>query len=655
MPIATIRLQDGRIVKVQVPDGATQEQIGSFVQQNLPQISQTAPQEDPVVAPQEETGQDDIFRGLPQETIDKIISQTQLAELPQGAAAPPPLPGVSSVGAEVSMADLPNNLIRRAADLERLRIQNPVLAKEIESMGGLEVFAIGAGEGFMTLGRAVGAAEQATPSERANIQALKGQRPVAFGAGEILAESAPFVAAAPLAGAGLVAQVGGRSLIPAAQTLTGRIAGASALSGTEGAAIAKGKGKTGLEVAKAGVISGALGPVGEIAAPIIRSVSGLRRVSQSGKDLLKEPTKKEVLEGLAEAAPTIDQLKSSSREIYKGIDDLGVKLTPEAFDGFSNSTLKSAKDVGFIDSPAGKALSPEGTKILNLVDEIKKSGDLTVENMEAVRKVAQNSASKAARAGDNADSAIAGSVVDSIDEFLTTINAKSFSGAKVNIGDDLSVARKLWGRARRAEILDEAIETGISRQAGAERGIRNEFNRVLNNKKKSRFLTASDKEAMQNVVRGTTSANTFRRLGQFGFGKGQQTNVLSGLAGAGVGSTALSSLFGPLGAGIGLVILPAVGTISKNLAENLTKKNAALANQIVRAGANAEDITRAYLRNTPASQRSSEDLSSLLIRSDIDLNTARSEIALEAANIAKTNRLTAVAPVIALPAAAEEQ
>ena len=49
-----------------------------------------------------------------------------------------------------------------------------------------------------------------------------------------------------------------------------------------------------------------------------------------------------------------------------------------------------------------------------------------------------------------------------------------------DISKKLSYGRALWGRAKRAEMLNDAIEMGASRKAGAEKGIRNELNNLLN-------------------------------------------------------------------------------------------------------------------------------------------------------------------------------
>ena len=55
-------------------------------------------------------------------------------------------------------------------------------------------------------------------------------------------------------------------------------------------------------------------------------------------------------------------------------------------------------------------------------------------------------------------------------------------------GKKVRSASQLWGRAKRAEMINEAIELGGSAASGAENGIRVKFRQILNNKKKSKFF-----------------------------------------------------------------------------------------------------------------------------------------------------------------------
>lgn len=577
--------------------------------------------------------EEDIFSGLPQATIDKIKADTALPEIAQsGSSAPPPLAGFSSTGAELSVADLPNNLLKKAAEIEKIRLVKPELAELIESTGGLEAFMVGAGQGFRTLGSAIGVSEQPEGVAKEAIQGLKGQRPVSFGAGEIAAESAPFIAAGPIAAG--------------ARTLGGRIAGSTALTAAEGATIAKGKGGSGSDIAKGALIGAAFGPAGELAIPIARRLAGVQQADDAAQALLKEPTKREIREGLSAAVPTTQELREASKAIYTEVDNLGVILSPAGISNFSSGITEAAKNLGFRKSPAGILRNKESASVMNLIDEVN-AGDVKLVDIEDLRREAQSASSVASRAGNDKDAAISGAIVDSIDDFLSKVNTTNLSGGGVNIGSELATARQLWGRAKKAELLDLSVDDAGLMASGLENGIRLKFTSILKNKKQRRFFKAEELAAMRAVVDGTAGANFFKKLSKTGFGKGRQTNVLSGVAAVGAVSTLLGPITGALLAG--------AGRVSSNMAENLTKKNASMANEIIRAGANAEDITRAYLRGTPVSQRSAEDLSQLLMRPDVSLELVQSSIAIEAAALAKKSRLEQASTATAQAATAGTQ
>lgn len=69
---------------------------------------------------------------------------------------------------------------------------------------------------------------------------------------------------------------------------------------------------------------------------------------------------------------------------------------------------------------------------------------------------------------------VGSAVVDEIDSFLDGIKAVDIEkGAQVSardVGKKYNAARKLWGRAKRSEMLQDAIEMGSSRKAGVEKG-----------------------------------------------------------------------------------------------------------------------------------------------------------------------------------------
>ena len=85
--------------------------------------------------------------------------------------------------------------------------------------------------------------------------------------------------------------------------------------------------------------------------------------------------------------------------------------------------------------------------------------------------------------------------------------------------------------------------------------------------------------------------------------------------------------------------VPIIGQVSRSLAARLTAKNAQFADDIIRSGKNAEQITKAYIKNTPRSKQSAAELAELFVTPDIDLaKISGSQLSKDAASIAKRNR-----------------
>ena len=170
-----------------------------------------------------------------------------------------------------------------------------------------EAFAVGAGRGLTSIARGIGIAEQEDPSVTAAIDALSTRSPVAFGAGEIAGETAPFLPAG--------VAVGGIRALGARALATG------AVGATEGGLIARGRGgdeQSQVETAGlAGVAAGGL----ELALPVIGRIGGalIRRVSGKAPvggvfDAAGRPTQ-ELKDALSKSGLTMDDLNEQAQSI----------------------------------------------------------------------------------------------------------------------------------------------------------------------------------------------------------------------------------------------------------------------------------------------------------------------------------------------------
>jgi len=371
--------------------------------------------------------------------------------------------------------------------------------------------------------------------------------------------------------------------------------------------------------AAAATIPTALGELIGVAG--VKGALKLKRTVKEGK----------IAQEIGEAIPTIDQLKDTSRAVYQELDNAGVTIKPSRFRALVSKMIVESQRAGLDPN-----ITPKANQALNRFRE-EVGNTLSLTELDTLRKVAQN----AAKSLEPVEAALGSRMIDTVDEFLDKATPGSFispKGTAKNISKRYRIARELWGRARRSELIQEAFEKARNQASGFENGIRTQFRSILNNKRQRRFFNKQELESIQKVVRGGKGENIAKFIGRFGFTEGGATNIIGGALGATAGGVA----FGAPGA----VIVPLIGQLSRKLAQRLTAKNAQFADEVIRAGKDANKITRAYFKNTPKAQRSPEELSQLLQKADIDLSDVPGdEISSVAAQIANENRLAVTAGV----------
>ena len=178
----------------------------------------------------------------------------------------------------------------------------------IESISPLEAALIGAGEGFTTIGRGLGIADQATPDEKESFEQLRQAQPSAT-VGKVVAEAAPF----------LVPGLGAANIV----STPARVAATVGLGASEGGIIAKGEGKdVGTQLLSAGIGGTVAGAI-ELGLPIIGRLGGslIRRVL-----------------GKAPKGAVVDSLGNPSHEFTKALDEAGL-----TFEDMLDSTVKELK------------------------------------------------------------------------------------------------------------------------------------------------------------------------------------------------------------------------------------------------------------------------------------------------------------------------
>lgn len=196
----------------------------------------------------------------------------------------------------------------------------------VELPQGVSEFLVGAGRGMTSIGRGLGLVDDEDPTTREAFARLT-EESIPAQAGEIVGEAAPFLVAAPVSGAGLATQVGGRAIIPAAQTFGGKIAGATALGALEGGIIARGRGgdetQTAVGAGAGGAIAGSIEAISPVLGRLGRAVFDRLGRKPKGPLLTPEgaPTP-ELQQALAETGTSFDDLAAEAFTIVnrEGVD-----------------------------------------------------------------------------------------------------------------------------------------------------------------------------------------------------------------------------------------------------------------------------------------------------------------------------------------------
>ena len=267
MPIAKVQMPDGRIARIEVPEGTTQDQVIRFVNDNqanfdgapaeAPTVNQPIQAETPVVTPSQPTGSELLIQQKNQDMPLTIMQQRAAA-----------------MGVDPQTSDRAVLTSDREIRLKQLQEENPFLFDIIQDLNPAEAAAIGFQQGLRTIARGAGKVAGQNLFPEVNDPALQKLQEASTAAniGKIAGEAAPFAAAAPLTGAagtGLQITRGGTQIVPQIASTKGRALASGALSGAEGASIAAGQDKSGSEVALSALLGGTLGAGAEISIPVI--------------------------------------------------------------------------------------------------------------------------------------------------------------------------------------------------------------------------------------------------------------------------------------------------------------------------------------------------------------------------------------------------
>jgi hypothetical protein len=260
------------------------------------------------------------------------------------------------------------------------------------------------------------------------------------------------------------------------------------------------------------------------------------------------------------AAPTVEQLKQEAGALYDAARASGV-VAPQQATTALNQTMKGIATAEGLITPAGRvnASYPRIQGVLNTFDDFS-AGTMDIAQAQAVRKVL----SDAAKSTEPGERRIATMMLEQFDSFLDPL------------APQIGVANQIYSRAKKGELIEQAIELAGSRAgqfSGScfENALRTEFRGLERQiiKGQLRGLTQPEIDAITKVAQGGPVENALRFVGKLA-----PTGVVSMGAGFGVPFAVGNAVGGPaVGAAAGLGTMGA-GLAARGAATKMTASNA---------------------------------------------------------------------------------
>lgn len=357
------------------------------------------------------------------------------------------------------------------------------------------------------------------------------------------------------------------------------------------------------------------------------------------KDIEKNASK-----ALVKAAPSTEQLREAAVTVYKQIDEIGVQVKPEVFSNFATQVSEKLRKSAF-----DADLHPLVAKAVEKISQV--DAAIPTTEIGILRDFAQN----AVKSTTPAEARLGRILKNDLDDLLTNLKPGQVVGGDVQgLGELYKKAGELWRRSAKSEtvadLFDNAELRNQNNQVGFKESIKSEFLGIIKKNRKTKQFSPEEITEMRKVVDGGKAGKLLSFVGRLDLTQQQKANALVGVSTFGVALTT----GGPLGFAV-----PAIGFVSRSLADKLTRGKSQFAEAIVNAGSDGQQIAREYIKRVPAKQRDSLELTELLINRNVDLNAIKSTnpMVLEAVQNAKifTPTELAIAFGLAPPEAATQQ
>lgn len=287
-------------------------------------------------------------------------------------------------------------------------------------------------------------------------------------------------------------------------------------------------------------------------------------------------------------APSRDALYAASDAAYESARNMGVDYSADAVRNMAAGLRQSLERDGILEE-----LAPKAFAVLKKLEQPPEGSVAPLAGLEAARRAFRNAGKDF---NNPTDQLAADRLIRGIDEFVAgdvpgSVVSGPASAARAALGE----ARGNYAAASRSDRLAGVEDRADLRAAAANSGrnldntIRQRIADVLLDPRKVAGFSAEERQALEEVVRGTATRNTLRTVGNlFGGGGGLGAVAAGGLAGTQAGG-AYGGLVGAL-LGVGV---PATGWTAKSAGNAMTGRSLARVDKMTRKRSPLYDAIRA--------------------------------------------------------------
>lgn len=285
--------------------------------------------------------------------------------------------------------------------------------------------------------------------------------------------------------------------------------------------------------------------IGAVAGPVLQTVGGGIANALASRQMKK----------IADAAASALDAVTKKGSLYQKAKEAGVVVSSGSMERLSEKLSKTSKEFGFLPK-----LLP---KVSAALDEFAahKGKDLTLQELDNLRKVMRVAGGSNERAERN----LASKLINEIDDHIDKLSQADLIQGSKKGGAILKEARELWTRKRKGELIEDAINKARYQASGFENGLRTQIRSILNSDKKRRGFSQEEIAAMERVVLGTTKENIAKLIGRMAPNEGQATSYIGMMLGISLGTL--------LGGPIGAVAAPIIGMAGRKAAQKMTRGN----------------------------------------------------------------------------------